>query len=330
MLRSVAILAWSALVARLLSTALPGSGSGIERWIRRTDLTASILAQLIVLLGSSVLVLLVVETISDRDLPFGYRLVIVPSAAVVLMLVMLASTMGLEPEASLGLGLGCLALATSGSSAALRSTPTRGQGLVLSLITLGVAMRLGTRIWSLGLAHRDAGFAARLAWLASAGHAFDAFGVALAAARLRAEQKARAGVVLLVVLAATCAIAWGALRGSFDGAPMWQVLASRAAGELSASPVAFSTAASRYAVEVLAVLLAGSVALWPGRISAGMTSAALALLARPGVDVPVSALVLAIAALSATRGAPLEPGPRTADEGQRGGAPPPRAAGAGG
>jgi hypothetical protein len=68
---------------------------------------------------------------------------------------------------------------------------------------------------------------------------------------------------------------------------------------MTSSPVAFSTLSSRYAVEALALLLSLAVVAWPGRISAGMMTAALALLCRPGVDVPAAALVLAVAALFA-------------------------------
>jgi hypothetical protein len=63
--------------------------------------------------------------------------------------------------------------------------------------------------------------------------------------------------------------------------------------------VAFGTVASRYALETIAVLFGFVVVFWPGPISAGMMSAALALLARPGVDVPAAALVLATSALIA-------------------------------
>ncbi len=299
LLRAVALVSWLALSARLLAKALPGSRSGIEAWIRRADGASSLLAQLAVLLGSSLLVLLVVGTLAERGLGYAYRLVVVPTAAAVLMLVMLASTMGLDPELSLALGIACLGLSTAGATAALHAPESRAQGLVVSLITLGAASRLATRVLAMGVVHHDAAWISRVAWLAFAGHAFDAFGVALAAARLRAEQRTRAGVALLLVLAATLTVAWGAMRGSFDRASMWQVIASRALGELTQSPIAFSTLASRYAVETLAVLLAGAVALWPGRISAGMMSAALAILARPGVDVPASALVLAVGALVA-------------------------------
>lgn len=299
LLRSVALTAWLALVARLVATALPGTRSGIGPWIRRADSAASMLAQLAALLGSSLLVLLVVGTMAERGLGYAYRLVVIPTSAAVLMLVMLASTMGLEPEATLTLGLACLALSTAGATAAMNAPPSRAQGLVVSLVTLGAATRLAVRVLTMGPSHHDAGWVTRVAWLAALGAAFDAFGLALAAARLRAEQRLRAAIVLVGILVLTLWVSFSAVKGSVDGASTWQVLASRGIAELAQSPVTFGSTSSRYALETLALFFSGAVALWPGRISAGMVSAALAILARPGVDVPAAALVLAVGALVA-------------------------------
>jgi hypothetical protein len=299
LLRSVAVTAWLSLVARLVSLALPGSRSGIELWIRRADTASSLLSQIAALLGSSLLVLLVVGTLAERSFGYAYRLIVVPTSAAVLMLVMLASTMGLEPEATLTMGLACLALATAGATAAMNAPASRAQGLVVSLATLGAATRLAVRVLTMGAIHHEITWVSRVSWLAFLGAAFDAFAIALAAARLRAEHRTRAAGALVAVLLAALWVAWNALRGSFDGASTWQVLCSRAVGELSQSPIAFGTVASRYALETIAVLLASAVVFWPGRISAGMMAAALALMARPGVDVPAAALVLAIGALVA-------------------------------
>jgi hypothetical protein len=297
LLRAVAVSAWLALVASLLATALPGSCSGIGPWIPRVETISSLLSQFATLLGASLVVLLVLGTLAERGLAYAYRMIVVPTAAAVVMLVLLASTSGLEPEATLILGLACLALATAGATAAMNAVPSRAQGLVVSLVTLSVATRLAVRVLTMGATHHDASWVNRVAVLATIGEVFDALAVALAAARFRAEQKNRAAVVLLVGLGATLWIAWSAMKGSFDGATTWQVIASRLLAELAQSPITFGTLPSRYALEALAVLLSGVVIFWPARISAGMIGAALAILARPGVDVPAAALVLAVSAL---------------------------------
>jgi hypothetical protein len=299
MLRAVAAVAWLSLVVRLLALALPGSRSGIGPWIRRADSASSLLTQASALLGSCLLVLLVVGTLGERAFGYVYRLVVVPTSAAVLVLVMLASTMGLEPEATLTLGLSVLALSTAGATAAMNVPQSRAQGLVVSLATLGAATRLAVRVLTMGSVHHEAAWISRVAWLAFIASVFDALAIALAAARLRAEHRGRAAVALAGVFLGSLWVAWSAMRGSFDGATTVQVLCSRAVSELSQSPVAFGTVASRYALETIAVLFGFVVVFWPGPMSAGMMSAALALLARPGVDVPAAALLLATSALVA-------------------------------
>jgi hypothetical protein len=304
LLRTVAVAGWLALVARVAATALPGSRSGIGPWIRRTDSAASLLTQLSALFGATLLVLLVVGTLAERSLGYAYRLVVVPTSAAVFILVIastvdLASKLGMEPEATLMLGLACLALSTTGATAAMNAPPSRAQGLVVSLVTLGAATRLAVRVLTMGATHHDAAWVSRVAWLSALGAVFDTLGLALAAARFRAEQRTRGMVALVGVLALTLWVAWSALRGSMDGASTWQVLASRGIGELSQAAVPFGSASSRYTLMTLAVFFSGAVVLWPGRISAGMMSVALAILARPGVDVPAAALVLSLGALIA-------------------------------
>ena len=299
LLRAVAAVTWLALAAHLIATALPGSRSGIEAWIRRADLIASVLAQLGTLLGLFLLVTLVVSTLGDHGLSYVYRLAVAPLAAAVFVPVSLGTRDSLEPALNLGLGVACLALATASSSSALRVPSTRAQGLVLSLVVLGASGRLSTRLLLLGVTPNDTVWAGRAVFLATAGHAFDAFGVALAAARFRSEQRAKGALALAAALIATFVVAWGALHGSADGASTWQVLAARVADVLTAAPIAFSTKASRTSVEILSLLLSGTAIFWPARISAGMISIALALCARAGADVPASALALALGALAA-------------------------------
>jgi hypothetical protein len=307
MLRFVAALSLVALVARLIASALPGSGSGIEPWIRRADGTASLFAQLTVLVGSSLLIMLTVSTRASRHLGTFYRILVVPPAAAMLLLVILASSMGLEPVLSLALGVSCLALSSSGASTALRSPSSRAPGLVLSLLTLGAACRLMARIFATSLIVRNGAGAHAGAFIATLGSAFDVLAVALTAARLRAEHgtPVRASMVGTFILAG--GLSWEALRGSLDGAATWQVVVARALGELSSGAGGVASIGGRSTVDLIAVLVAAVVIAWPGRVSAGSVAIALGLLARSGLDVPVSALMLALGALVAALGS----GPRT-------------------
>ena len=307
LLRLVTGLAWFSLLARMVSSALPGSRSGIEPWIKRTDVVSSLLTQLSVLLGSGLLVMLVVTTVADRGFRYSYRIVVVPAAAVVLMLVMLASTTGLDAAASLLLGLSCLALAAASAGTALGVPSSRAQGLVLSLVALGAACRLAVRAIGIGASvPPDAAWYSRATWVLTIGSAFDFLAVSLGATRLLAERRRQAAYALGGLLLLSCFVAWGALRGSLEGARTWQVVAARSLTDLAANPTTVHPAGASFALDTLAVLLAGAVALWPGRLSSGIIAVGLALLSRPGVDVPASALLLALGALAAPLGASSE------------------------
>src|SRR5205814_1908366 len=121
LLRLVAVAVWLSLLMRLLSTALPGSRSGVGAWIRGTDLASSFLSQTAALFGSCLLILLVVFTLAERTLGYAYRLIAVATGGGILMLVMLAlaDPMGPDPEASLVLGLSCLTLSTASAMVAM-------------------------------------------------------------------------------------------------------------------------------------------------------------------------------------------------------------------
>lgn len=312
LLRAVAGLLWVSLVTRLLAAALPGSVSDIEGWIRRTDTASSLTAQLAVLLGSTELVLLAVVTLGARPLGYVYRIAILFLTAPVLLLVMLASTIGLEPEQNVALATSCLAMAAFAAVVAIRRVQSRAQGLVLVTAVLGSTLVFAARLVASHPASHDPVSTTRIGWYMSLGFGLDAIAVALAATRFVAERRNVAlAAVLTAMLLAGC-VTWGAVHGSLDGATVWQVISSRSLAELNASPLSTVTPGSRGALGAFSVLLAGVVVLWPGRISWGALSAGLAILARPSVDVPATALVLALAALSAPIGSATTKAPEPA------------------
>jgi hypothetical protein len=306
LLRGVTLMAWLSLVTRLVASALPGSRSGIEPWIRRADVASSILTQLSVLLGASLLVLLVVNTVADRGFRLSYRIAIVPAAAVVLMLVMLASTATLpDAAASVFLGVASLVIAVVSAGTALGTTSTRALGLVLTMVLLGGASRFTVRVMGVGNGAESA-WSNRTTWGLAMGSAFDVFAAALAATRLLAERRRTALYALGAVLVVSAIVAWGALNGSLEGARMWQIVAARSLSDLGSSPSMAPPSGGVFALDALTLLLAGAIAIWPAPLSAGMVAAGLVLLSRPGVDVPVSALLLSLGALAAPLGASFE------------------------
>jgi hypothetical protein len=303
--RLTAMIACLALVVRAVASALPGSRSGIETMIRRADAMSSLLSQLTVLLGGAQVVLLVVGTLNERSLSYAYRIAIVPASAAVLMLVMLASTMGLDLELSLVVGAAALVLAGSAGTISMQRAGSRAQGMVLIAITVASSVHLLSRVLALGLGQHQTFGSSRAPLLLAFARAADAVAMALLAVRLSAERGTVARIAVLVALAVASAVTWGALRGSLDGAALWQVVASRSLYELAGGSASLGGAAARYGIESFAVLLGGTVIFWPGRLSMGALSAALAVLARPSVDVPECALILTLAALSAPAVAPL-------------------------
>lgn len=296
MLRIAALIAWAALVTRLIAVSLPGSRTGIEGLIRRADTTSSILSWAFFLVGGSQLIMLLMHTLSERSLGFAYRILVVPFVATVVLLVALSTLVPLEPEQNLALGAACLVLSGAAASVSVRSRIGRAHGLVLLAVTLGASARFGTRVLELGGSTANPGWASRLVWFTIAGGLFDALAVSLTAVRFVAERRAVAGAATLTGLAVGTVLAWGGLRGSFDGAALWQVLASRSLGDLAGGGVAGGLRGN-YAVEAFALLLGGIVACFPARLSLGLLSATFAVLARPSVDVPACALVLAQGAL---------------------------------
>ncbi|MBM4363913.1 MAG: hypothetical protein FJ104_14635 [Deltaproteobacteria bacterium] len=317
-LRLVGALLWGALVTRLVAAALPGSTAGIDRLIRDAELSAAVLAQLGALLGSVLLVSLVVSALSTRELAPLRRALLVPGGAAVLFFVMLASTMGLDPRASLGLAGACLALLGIGASATLAWSGSRAVGLVLLLALLGAAIRIGARLVVMRLGARDVVWLERASALATLAHGLELVTVSLAAARFTAEVRRGGRVALVLAAGMALAGALTAQRGVSDGARAVEVVASRALLELGPGPVPGVPAPGRAFVDLGALLTSGAMLLYPGRLSAGLVAVALALLARPGVDVPSTALTLSIAALVATLVSPgAPPTPELGGEGPR-------------
>jgi hypothetical protein len=170
--------------------------------------------------------------------------------------------------------------------------------MVLLAITLAASVHLSSRLLALGLGNHAVG-PSRALLLLIVSRAADAIAMALLAVRLAAECGPLARFAVLGALMVATGITWGALHGSLDGASFWQVIASRSLYELAGGAASLGGAATRYGTESFAVLLGGAVVFWPARLSMGALSAALAVLARPSVDVPECALILALGALSA-------------------------------
>jgi hypothetical protein len=207
--------------------------------------------------------------------------------------------MGLDPEESVVLAVACLLLTLLAASVAIPRLPSRAQGLVIGAAGLAATAQFVARLFATRPALFDPAWIDRFAWLSTLGFVLDALAVTLAATRLVSERRTPAIAALVVSMGLGSIIAWQALRGSLDNATMFQIIASRGLGDVTPGSDVLAAAGSRYAFVAFAVLLSGVIVLWPARISRGIVSVGLAILARPTVDVPACALLLALAALAA-------------------------------
>jgi hypothetical protein len=298
----VAALVWVALSAvvlgRALAPALPGSNSGIARWITLTDRAAAIATQLLVLVGTMYLMRLIVGTLRARVLPLWYRLLITVSGAAVVTVAIGAAGGVLQPDVTVAMGI-CSASAAIGAAAiAVRPAETRAGGLIVALQGVAALVQLVARALALFASEQ-----AMTAWyqtarqLSTAAFMIDAASIALTLVWLSGARVRRALTLVVPIVLLSVGLSWSALRGSFEGAPVWQVVLARAFGELARPPIPLVVPVLRYWVESLALITAVAVLVTPGQSAKALRAAlALALLCRASTDVPALALLLLLAA----------------------------------
>jgi hypothetical protein len=311
-LRGVALLAVvTVIVARLVAPALPGSRAGITRWIVRADVLANFLSQIWVVLGVLIAFRLVVATLRDRTLRVGHRVLAAPAAAAALTLIMAAAERGLSPGLSLTLAVLTSLVALAAAPATLAKPSTRALGIVIAAAGLSAFLHLLCRV--LAMRASDEALASLFhtaQGLATLGFLLNLGGAAVVAVWLGARRPRTVAVALVVLVAIAVLGSWGAMRGSGEGATLWQVLASRGLNELSRNPAPFVPAFLRHAEELWLLLVALAVLVprrGPGLVQAGF---ALALVGQSSADVPAAALILLLAALLAPLAADSSAMPR--------------------
>ena len=290
----------ASILGRALAPALRGARQGLDRIIPYTDLAGSVASYLFAFAAIAMMVVQLSRTLQERRLGRAYRPMAMALGAAVLFLTAPALRHTLTERASIVTGASSGLLALVAVPQALRVGRTRALGVVLAAAGMAALLHLGgtTIAWYAGeRAMYRLAVVAR--GLATADVAFDALGIATALAWLRTrDSKVNAWTTRLVLVVAFV-VAWGAARGGSEGSPFWQLLAHRSIERLLVSPGPYVWLPLRYLLEAIAPLL-GVVAVATRRqIAPVMGSLALVLLARPSTDVPLSALALALAALSA-------------------------------
>lgn len=291
------------LLGRGLAPALPGSTAGIGSLIIGVEQLGAFASQFMVVMGVATCVRLLLSTLECRS--YLFRPVAIISCAAALPVVISASSRHLAPSWLMALMAISSGLALVSSLPALKAAHSRAAGLVLLTVTCGSIVSAAGRIIALYASHQaHAALFGVARSIATAGLVLDGFSVALVGIWL--ARRWRYGIVVVVGLASLAAlIVWTGVRA--DETSTWPLVIGRALTALTAHPDPFIGPAVRYFVEVSAICFAGVTlwSAWPAGVGAAL---AFALLGRVSGDVPLCALMLMLAALSAVRASLQSPG----------------------
>jgi len=291
----------ASVVGRAVAPALRGAGEGIDRLITYTSLVGSFATYLFAFTGLVVLVLELAVTFREKRFAIAYRAAAAVASACVVALVVFAFRAPLPERASVLSALVSGGLALFASKEALVVRRTRALGVILAAAAIAALLHLSASLlgWYAGArAIFQLITAGRV--LATLSVVFDAVALLTAFSWLTTRRQPATPWIARGALLLGFVLAWGALRGAREGAPLWQLVASRALDRLVPSPPApLIWPMMRALLEAWAPLLGAAALLARGQMPAIAGSLALALIARPATDIPLSAMALALAALSA-------------------------------
>ncbi|HEX2881114.1 MAG TPA: hypothetical protein VHO25_16395, partial [Polyangiaceae bacterium] len=311
-----ALLPWGAVVpaaalavflGRGLAPALPGSRAGIEAWITHIETGTTTLpalgawlTQLTLLSASWLSMHFSLVLLGQRSIPAPLRFVVTTLGALLFAIVSLANVAQGQLGGSwlIAAASSALLLATVAAARALRQPTTRATGLILLGSAASGALQLGSRVLALDASNR-----ARAADFVIAQRCASAAFVLTTATLVFAlywlwtsDRKRQITLVALAVLP-TGLITSAALSGGGEAGTWWQHLAARTLSELRTHPDPLILVPLRDGVELCA-LFAGVVVLARANTPTSVSAvAALALISRGNVDIPLCALLLGCAAL---------------------------------
>jgi hypothetical protein len=237
--------------------------------------------------------------LQQRKIGLVHRWLSVALGAFVLALAAPAFRHTLNERSSVLLGAASGLLALLAAREALPIGRTRAVGLVLGLTGLAALLHVAgtTLAWQAGdRALYRLALSARV--VATAGVVFDAVAMLAALTWISTRDQRVNSWTTRICLVVAIAIVWGAWHGARDTAPLWQVVAHRALDRLLSFPPPYVWLPLRYLLEACAPLLGLVAVATRNQIPSVMASMALILVARPTTDVPLSAIAIALAALS--------------------------------
>jgi hypothetical protein len=293
---AVALLA-SAL-GRAIFPAMMGAATGLAPWIERTQRILSLLSQVVAAGGVAFALRAVATTFSRTSLGVGYRMVVIPAGTAASVLTMAATGRVLEPELGSALVVAAVTTAAASSAVAVLAPATRALGLALALSAVAGALDFaGIRLSQVAVENSSPSAYRAANIVTTLGFALEVLLVSMAFGWLSARRSMRA--VVLSLLSIVLVFAWGlALRGAArPGAAAWLVVIARAVTQLLRAPAPLVPPAARLVLEAASVV--GAVAaLVASRRAPVAALLALCLLARGATDIPLSALLLVVAALA--------------------------------
>jgi hypothetical protein len=286
------------LFGRLLAPALFGAATGLELWIHATQLVANLLSQFVAAAGVAFALRAVGVTLSRPVLGVGYRMIVIPAAIATSALTMAAAGRVLEPELGSALAISAITATFAGVPLVLLLPSNRAAGLALALTALSGAFDFaGVRLSAEAVERGSAGGYRVASALVTAGFALEVLLVALVFGWLSAQRRARA--VLLGALSALLALilVWALRNSSSTNPSTFEIVVARSLGALLRAPAPFVPPAARLMLE--AASWGGAVAALAATRRAPLAPVlALCLIARGSLDIPIPALLLVVAAVA--------------------------------
>jgi hypothetical protein len=301
MVRRLAVLGLIAtLVGRVIAPSLRGAGGGLDQTVDATDRFGSLVSYLFAIVGIAAAVVQLVRTARDGRLGRAYRGLALGLGIAVLLPLAPGLPGQLAARPLVLVATASAMLAVLAGRAALVTARTRALGAVLCCAGVAAALHLAALLvahhaWE-GNLYRAAG-AARC--LATAAMMADGLGLLVATSWLATRRRAMVSLPVLAAAAVALLVVWGAVRGGGEGATFWQVVAHRGLERMLPPPTPLVRPVVRYLPEALSLALAVVAVGVRGQIPAITGALALVLVARPATDVPLAALAVSVASLTA-------------------------------
>jgi len=290
------------LFGRAMDQALPGSRSGLGKWLETSHWVAAFFTQLLAVLVVTVAGRMTLSASFDRRISYWHRLHIAVSASAVIFLIVFASLDFLigpyTPELSLLLGIAATNVALGGAAMCSRPAYVRMGAIILALATASSIAQLSARL--LAMQASDAALPTQYVvsrWVASSAAVIDVASlITVIVWIVRRDNVSRFSVLTRVGI--TLLLGFAAERGATPNASYAEVLVSRLFAQLHREPSAVFPRLVQNAQESLALIVAVWLVHRPRSVRLELrASLAMLLLARSSPDIPLCAGLLVTGAL---------------------------------